>query len=466
MPRTRVIVAVGVATAMVLSLALASAATGSDRTEPRLPSAGLIGNQTSARSLYPVSRHEAEGAAYIPGSRVLRLDDGRVRFVQSGSTQDAYASRDDPAVRAAVHADRAWLAAGTVPGETARERAMATRALLDMRTLTRPNGAAVVAWHTYWKFVWPRDASWISVAFSATGHHAEALDILRFLARAQHRDGTWDARYRPLDATPVNDGREWQLDCNGWVPWAVWYWWRTVEHTPQTRGQLARLWPMVGGAADYAAAVLDRRGLPPASPDYWEVGTGKPNLGTAAPLLTGLRAAADLATVVGDEDSARRWSKASGRLDRAIERYFAPDYTRTIDDGSGDDASVTFLAPPFMPYDPRADAQVQQAAEALTIANGGIVPGEAWPGNPHESWTAETGWFALAAAGAGRVRDANHWLRWIAAHRTALGAIPEKVSRGGKPASVAPFAWTDAVVLLALTARDGQLPVPPLPRSR
>ena len=40
------------------------------------------------------------------------------------------------------------------------------------------------------------------------------------------------------------------------------------------------------------------------------------------------------------------------------------------------------------------------------------------------------------------------------------GSLPEQVNAAGQPASVAPLAWTDAIVLLALTAEQHRLPVP------
>jgi glucoamylase len=110
-----------------------------------------------------------------------------------------------------------------VPGATEVEQELATRALLDMRLLTRPSGASAAAWYTFWDFCWPRDASWVIAAFAATGHHAEGLSVLKFLQKAQKDDGTWEARYHLIDATPVADGRRWQLDANGWVPWATWF---------------------------------------------------------------------------------------------------------------------------------------------------------------------------------------------------------------------------------------------------
>ena len=45
-------------------------------------------------------------------------------------------------------------------------------------------------------------------------------------------------------------------------------------------------------------------------------------------------------------------------------------------------------------------------------------------------------------------------LGWLAAHRTALGALPEKVRADGAPAAVAPLAWTSALAVLALAELD------------
>ena len=40
------------------------------------------------------------------------------------------------------------------------------------------------------------------------------------------------------------------------------------------------------------------------------------------------------------------------------------------------------------------------------------------------------------------------WLDWLDRHRTPAGSFPEKVLADGRPASVAPLAWTAAAVLL------------------
>jgi glucoamylase len=259
----------------------------------------------------------------------------------------------------------------------------------------------------------------------------------------------------------VLDGRSRQLDAVGWFPWAVWYWYVTGGHRAEDR--IGALWPATRSAADAAVASLGADGLPPAGADYWEAETWRPNLGTAAPLRTGLRAAADLARRLGRESDARRYAQASARLDGAIGRDFAPvGYPRTTHPRSGADAAVTFLAPPFAPPDARVEAAVTDAAQRLRAPNGGVLPGEKWPHDPTVAWTPETALFALSAAAAGDEQSASRWLGWLAAHRTSLGAFPEKVDGAGEPQSAAPLGWTEAIVLLALAAEQDPLPVPPV----
>ena len=84
-----------------------------------------------------------------------------------------------------------------------------------------------------------------------------------------------------------------------------------------------------------------------------------------------------------------------------------------------------------------------------------------WPGHPAVAWTAETAFFALLWASTGDHQRSAAILAWLAAHRTTLGELPEQVNDRGRPVSVAPLAWTDAVVLLALLAQRQHLPVPP-----
>ncbi|MGW1993260.1 hypothetical protein [Embleya sp. NPDC001921] len=358
-------------------------------------------------------------------------------------------------------AERAWLAQGTVPGDTPRFRAMAERALLDMRVLTQSDGSVAAAWFGIWKYVWPRDAAWVAAAFTVTGHDREALAVLRRLAALQRADGTWEARYR-LDGGPVGDKRAAQLDGNGWVPWAVWFWYVHQDpRAPGTAAALAELWPTVRRAGDAVAGRLRADGLPPRGSDYWETRTDQVTLGTAAPLSAGLRAAADLARRTGSGAEEQRWTGAWTRLDRAVRAEFGPHgYPRTASAKGGADTAVTWLGPPFARADAGVTSAVRRSAELLTLPNGGILPGERWGGDPTAAWTPETASFALFSAASGDRAGARARLDWLADHRTAAGSLPEKVDAHGKPASVAPLAWTSATVLLSLVALDRSLPIP------
>jgi glucoamylase len=455
---------------LVLVLVLSVSADGQAPPDARsypapvpLRAAGLIGDHSFPGSALPISPDEALGAAYLPSSNVLRLPGGKLRYLPPGSSEAVTVPADDPGAAAAAIETRDWLEEGIVPGENAVERRISERALLNLLLLTRPNGAALAGPHSRWSYVWPRDASFMAVAFVATAHHKESYKILRFLAGTQESDGAWEARYK-ADGTPVLDGRPRQLDAVGWFPWAVWYWYVTEGHRAEERSEA--LWPATRGAADAAAASLGADGLPPGGADYWEVKTWRPNLGTAAPLRTGLRAAADLARRLGHGSDARRYAQAAARLDEAIEREFAPiGYPRTTGARSGADAAVNFLAPPFAPPDPQVKAAIADAAQRLRAPNGGVLPGEAWPHDPTVAWTPETALFALSASAAGDERSAARWLGWLAAHRTNLGAFPEKVDGDGEPKSAAPLGWTEATVLLALAAGENPLPVPPVPET-
>lgn len=359
---------------------------------------------------------------------------------------------------------RTWPDTGRIPGRTPQQRAAAERALLSLHALLQPNGAVAAAWTEGWKYDWPRDSSFAAAAFAHTGHDAEAYRILRRSASTQRPDGTWAARTE-LTGTGPPDGRRWQLDANGWVPWATWQWYRTAPR-PARDFRLHALYPMVRKAADHVAASLRPDGLPPASPDYWELATPTPNIGTAAPLLSGLNAAADLARESGRPQDAARWTAAARRLSAGIAAAFAPlGYRRTADGRHGHDSAVAFMAPPFntAPADlPRA---LDTTYRALLLPNGGLTPGNdpaaPWGGN---AWTPSTAFFALAWAGTGQPAKAGRVLDWVLSKRTSLGELPEKVDERGRPASVAPLAWTASIVLLALVALDGTpLPTPPPP---
>jgi glucoamylase len=437
------------ALSVVVGLVALLGATRSDRSPP-LFAAGLLGNRDLLVSVPP---DQAGGAGYLEGSTVLRLADGRLRYLPAGASQPVTGPPRAPGALAVAAEERAWLAAGAVPGASAVEREVAARSLLFLRLLVRPGGAALAAPTPYWAYVWPRDASFTAAALAVTGHRREAAAILGFLAGTQRPDGTWPARSHP-DGRPVDDGRPAQLDATGWVPWAAWL----ASDQGRDHDLAARLWPAVRAAADHAAASLGPDGLPPAGPDYWERRERAPTLGTAAALLAGLRAAARLANEAGRDGRGDAWARAADRLHRGVRARFGPGGFQRHPAGGGPDAAVTWLAPPFGPPDPAVARAVRTAWRRLTVA-GGAVPGRPWLGS--DPWTPATASFALAAMASGDLPAAEARLAWLLGHRTALGAFPERVGRDdGAPRSVAPLAWTHAILLLTLLSRDRAVPTP------
>jgi glucoamylase len=396
---------------------------------------------------------------FLPDSSVVTTAHGVLTSAGVGATEQR-------CVTAAVAASTRWLDSGTIPG-TAAQRDLATRALLDLRLSVRPNGAVVAGFYgnsqVSWEYTWPRDSSWVAVALADTGHGAQALSILRFLQRMQPADGIWAARYYPDGSGEVSDGRPAELDGVGWVPWAVWSWAQHQDLSPGSaaRAELEQLWPMVTKAADAAASSLTSDGLPVPAMDYWEDSVSV-TLGTAAPLLAGLRSAASLAATLGDSVHQSYWESAADRLSAAITATFGrTGYQRTPSAGSGADAAVTFLGPPFAKPGQAVLAAAKAAQRELTEPNGGLKPGAAWRGAAGEAWTPETAMFALFDVGTGQSAAGQQLLSWLAAHRTSLGELPEQVNAAGDPVSVAPLAWTDAIVLLTLLAESGQVATVP-----
>jgi hypothetical protein len=439
---------------VVAACALIGVLTGANRpgATPPLFAAGVLAN---GHTLAGVSARDAEGAAWLDSSSVLRLADGRLRWLPPGAGEPVDAPSDDPDALAAAAAERAWLAGGRLPGATPDQRLAATRALLDLRLLIRPGGAAVAAPEPYWAYVWPRDASFAAAALAVTGHRDEALAILGFLATTQRADGTWPARSRP-DAGEVGDGRAPQLDATGWVPWAAWL----ASDGGTDLDAAERLWPVVRQAAMAAARSLRPDGLPPAGPDYRERRERQPTLGTAAPLRAGLRSAARLAAILGHRDDERVFRTAAVTLDAGMRRQLiGPGGWQRTPAGGGADQAVTWLAPPFAPAESGVRAAVAAARAELTVDGGGIVPGLPWAGA--DPWTPATASFALAAAGLGDRAATDRLLGWLLDHRTALGSFPERVRKAdGAPRSAAPLGWTAALVVLTLSQAEAPLPVP------
>lgn len=342
-----------------------------------------------------------------------------------------------------------WQAGGRLPG-TPERAAVVSRALLDLRGLTRPNGAVAAGPSDRWAYAWPRDTSFVAAAYAVTGHLDDAWRSLSFLASVQQADGGFEARYL-LDGSGVPDDRPRQSDGAGWVLWAL-----DQARRASGDGPLPAALRTVRDRATGFILTLtdDGRALPPVSPDYWEVPERRLTLGTAAPLAAGLEAAARTYAAEGGLTRSAEVAAAAARLRRLVFDHFGPDFER-LGRAGGLDASVAMLMPPFAQQSTTAvQAWDDYPVLALRPA-GGIAPGVEWK-QDGVSWTPETALVAYTAAASGRVEEAEQWLDWLADHRTAWGSLPEKVLPDGSPAGPAPLAWTAALVVLTEQELDAR----------
>ena len=299
-----------------------------------------------------------------------------------------------------------------------------------------------------WRYVWPRDAAFAAAALSAVNLADEALGVLGNLASWQRADGGFEARYTSSGRVP--DNRPAQADGAGWFLWAAG---RLLADGAPAADLRDRLGAPLERAASRLLTITDTPShLPAASPDYWEVAETVLTLGTAAPVLLGLEAATALARAGLELGApAQALAERVAAVRNAMERNFAPAWGRHLrrDDV---DAAIALVLPPFTR--PLAGARTvrQTAAARMHRPTGGLAPGAGWR-DDGVSWTPETALMAWSALSLGMEEEGTRLLAWLEAHRTAAGALPEKVLADGAPAGPAPLAWTCALILLATSSR-------------
>ena len=321
---------------------------------------------------------------------------------------------------------------------------LAGSALWDLWVLTDELPAPVAGWSSSWRYMWPRDAAFCAAALARIVHRDTALSVLEHLGSLQARDGWFEARYDPATGR-APDRRPRQFDGAGLLLWAA------SEAVPPEGEEgrdraLERLAPLITRSlGTLHRCTSGGTGLPPVSPDYWEVHEESVTLGTMAATLTGLQAGARVAPT----SAARRTAQQAARSFTALcEGTFGTTGFQRYRSGGGADSALALLDATGV-HDVAAPAQLLSLREELARPGGGIAPGASWR-EDGVSWTPSTSLLGLALARSGERTAALEILTWLAEHRTEAGSLPEKVLFDGRPAEVAPLAWTAANVLLSL----------------
>ena len=421
---------------------------------------GLTTSQQSALARQALARRKT---AHLPQGRWAGLADGALTDLLALTGPAFMPDPPRPAGPTGPAVPSARLTASPAPVPTAGAASAASgsaglegrdsREPLPQGAEVFPQGAVVAAPVSIWRYVWPRDAAFAAAALSAVNLAGEALGVLGNLASWQRADGGFEARYTSSGRVP--DHRPAQADGAGWFLWAAG---RLLADGVSAADLRDRLGAPLARAASRLLEITDTPShLPAASPDYWEVAETVLTLGTAAPVLLGLEAATALARAGIDLGGpAQALAERVTAVRSAMERNFAPAWGRHLRRNDVD-ATIALVLPPFTQPLTGARAVRQTATERMRRPAGGLAPGAGWR-DDGVSWTPETALMAWSALSLGMDEEGTRLLAWLEAHRTAAGALPEKVLADGAPAGPAPLAWTCALILLATASRPADPP--------
>ncbi len=379
------------------------------------------------------------------------------------------------------------------------------QSLLILRTQIDEGGAILAAndsdilhfGRDTYSYVWPRDGALIANALLEAGYPELARRFLLFMRDLVTHYGFFLHKYNP-DGSAGSSWHPWagangelqfpiQEDSTALVLVSLWRYYRKTRDLEVLRSLYS---PVVVPCARFLASYRDPvTGLPAPSYDLWEERRGI-HAFTVASVIAGLRAAAQLARIFGDDQFAETWQRAADDIRDATERHlYRPDLGRfvrmltvepngTVRPDPTLDASLAglFLFEVFSARDPRVVATMRAIEERLWVktAVGGVARYEddyyyqmsrdleRIPGNPWficTLWLAD--WYIAWATSPGQLSRALELLEWAAAHALPSGVLAEQVHpETGEPLSVSPLSWshgTFIATVLRYLERERQL---------
>lgn len=326
---------------------------------------------------------------------------------------------------------------------------------------------------------WPRDTSVTADIIGRLGYINEARRALMGTAALQKPDGGFGGNnYNNGTPWPFNEGLPLtyfggQVDGTGWFVWAV------ARHHEQTGDLdfLRTLWPNVRKAADFMTAWRDpANGGHLASNEEDRFLPGQTIAGDVAVTL-GLRAAAEIATRLGDTADAR-WRQRADEIEASI----VPNYWRE------DPGYFAWLTTPVLggeyrfEQDPTFDPIMWDHSNLMWPGRLFAPPSEhaaktarhmdffwrrMWEGTPGDKLVTEPyntglGWFAtsladlqdqgLLADGRSRARIVMQWLAKNAAPETHVIGEVTTLDRDYPQSYGAPHSWAHAFAIQGMLA--------------
>jgi len=330
-------------------------------------------------------------------------------------------------------------------------------------------------WRDAYAYCWPRDGAYVLWPLIRMGYREEAYKFFEFCRRALNAGGFLMHKYRADGAL----GSSWHpyLHADGTVSAPiqedetalVLFVFSEFYHASGNEALLKEFYePMVLPMANFLAHYVDKHtGLPKPSYDLWEEKFMTTTYTTAV-THAALLAAADLAELYKDNDSAVQWRAVAEDIHESAQKHLynesrkafykgvsvAEDGTITPDE-TIDMSSIfgTFMFGLF----PTSSEQTKCAVETALTTFGATDDRPGLPRYEHDGyrradgsdkpnwWFVTTLWVAQYFLEVGKTESANAILRWVCDSAWSSGILAEQIDpRTLEEASVSPLCWSQA----------------------
>lgn len=372
-------------------------------------------------------------------------------------------------------------------GMTPEQIALFKKSLMIVRAHVDDDGGVIASPDTdilqggkdTYAYVWPRDAAYAAIALDRAGDPNVARRFFSFCQKVINDEGYFMHKYLPDGSLGsswhpwVKDGKKQlpiQEDETALVIYAL------NEHYKHSRDLefLETLYnPLVAKAADFMVSYRDTKtGLPLPSYDLWEEQRGVATF-TASAVYGALMAAAEMATLLGKEKSATRYTEAAEEVRAGILTHLYDErlgiFAKLLDPDTGepdytlDMSSVygVFSFGVLPPEDPRLARAFDATFAALSagVQSGGIGRYEndkyyrtSIGSNP---WFVTTLWYAEYLTSRAKHEEELAAVRnifsFVVERALPSGILSEQLdARTGEQLSVAPLMWSHAAYVSAV----------------
>jgi GH15 family glucan-1,4-alpha-glucosidase len=332
------------------------------------------------------------------------------------------------------------------------------RALVTMEQSVNDVGGIIAAptnLNPPYRFVWPRDGSFIARCLQSVGFDADARRCFEFQERLQRPDGGWAVNYFPDGSRPL-----WEFGAKGdehdEVGTFVW----GVDETFRADGDtswLAARWPAVQKACDFLLRQQQANGLLTTCRDLWELDSDGSWTYSNGAAWAGLQAGARIAQQLGHDAESERYLAAASRLKAAIEQNLVFEgvlvrgargggVDRTLEAANLALGSNTFGV--WSDSDPRLKQTADAVGRKLISPWGGIRRYEGDRYYDGQPWPVSTAWLGMVRLAEGDRAGAQALFDTMTryAQQTDALMLGEQFDEANKRwVSAFPLNWSEAV---------------------